>query len=51
LILETYGLTKGYWSLEEIGNACLKKGVSFEMLNPPFQIQNQYRLRTQKMHE
>ena len=36
LILETYGLTKGYWSLEEIGNACLKKGVSFEMLNPPF---------------
>jgi hypothetical protein len=29
-------ISKGYWSLEEIGNACLKKGVSFEMLNPPF---------------
>lgn len=36
MIVETLGLAKGYWSLEDIGNACLESGVSFEILNPPF---------------
>ena len=36
MVVDSLWLTEEYWSLDDIGNICLERGVSFEILNPPF---------------